>query len=375
MPPPPSAGSQSDNSSAILWVVAAVFATVGAIWFFFKSYIVIAYLSIKLFEASLLSVFNEAYFANLKALIHAAIANPMQVDLNLLITIGSGVGNWLRIPFGILLIALAFLVYVNNTTRVFKRIYSTKDLAKLEVDNWPQIAPVVDLDLVDTDIDKGRWAMALSPVRFCKRYKLLEEVRPERQEGMTRRDWDRVSVVLKRGEANKVFAMQLGPVWQGVNRLPPHIKALFAAFAARINADSKTAARLLSQLSASSRGKLDFSGVDALLNKYKESPRVKQIAETHAYVLTVMASMLEGAREDGVQASADFLWLKPLDRRLWYTLNVVGRQTPFVEVAGIFAHWVAEKEAGQKLMIPMVTEATNALDLALKEVIYRPDED
>ncbi|OGT55803.1 MAG: hypothetical protein A3F14_03060 [Gammaproteobacteria bacterium RIFCSPHIGHO2_12_FULL_43_28] len=375
MPPPPPSGSQSDNSSAILWTVAAVFATVGAVWFFFKNYIVIAFLSVKLIEAKLLSVFNEPYFTNLQAVIHAAIASPAKVDINLLTAIGSGVGNWLRIPFVILLLALAFLVYVNNTTRVFKRIYSTKALAKLECDSWPQIAPVVDLDLIDVDIDKGPWAMALSPVRFCKKYKLLEEVRPERHEGMTRRDWDRIEVVLKRGEANKLFAMQLGPVWQGVNRLPPHIRALFAAFAARFNADGKAASALLFQLNASSRGKLDFSGVDDLLKKYKDSPRVKQITESHAYVTTVMASMLEGAREDGVQASADFLWLKPLDRRLWYTLNVVGRQTPFAEVAGIFAHWVAEKEAGQKLMTPMITEATNALDLALKEVIYRPDED
>ena len=27
-----------------------------------------------------------------------------------------------------------------------------------------------------------------------------------------------------------------------------------------------------------------------------------------------MASMLAAAREDGVQASSDFLWLKPMDR-------------------------------------------------------------
>ena len=88
----------------------------------------------------------------------------------------------------------------------------------------------------------------------------------------------------------------------------------------------------------------------------------------------MMASMLEGAREDGVQASADFLWVKPLDRRFWYMMNTVGRQTPYVEVAGPFAHWIAEKEAGRKLLVPMVEEATNALELALKEVVYRPDE-
>ena len=36
--------------------------------------------------------------------------------------------------------------------------------------------------------------------------------------------------------------------------------------------------------------------------------------------------------------------------KLWYTLNTVGRQTPFLEVAGIFAHWIAEREAGRRVV-------------------------
>ena len=55
---------------------------------------------------------------------------------------------------------------------------------------------------------------------------------------MSRKDWDKIEVVLKRGEANKIFAMQLGPLWKGADKLPPHAKALFAVFAARINADT-----------------------------------------------------------------------------------------------------------------------------------------
>jgi intracellular multiplication protein IcmP len=182
-----------------------------------------------------------------------------------------------------------------------------------------------------------------------------------------------VEVSLKRGQTNKVFIMQLGPLWHSVDRLPPHVRALFAIFAGRHNSDPGAVA-LLKQLSSSATTKLDFTGVDQLLKKYIDTKPVQQVIQSHAYILTVMASMLVLARLDGVQASADFLWLKPLDRRLWYTLNTVGRQTPFTEVAGIFAHWVAEKELGKKLQIPMVEEATNALELALKEIIYKPDE-
>lgn len=374
MPAAPQQPSSNDNSAGIIWGIAAIFATVGMVWYAFKSYIVYSFLLIKLYEVDFLSLFNAPYFAPLRTAIVKALANPGAVNFPELIAIGQGAGDILRYPFVIILFVLAFVVYLGNATRVFRRAYSMKELAELEKDNWPQIAPIVKLDLLKTDIDKGPWAMALTPMQFCKRNKLLEEVRPQRREGMQRKEWNRINIVLKRGEANKIFALQLGATWQDVRQLPLHTKALFAAFAARINADSAGAAKLLERLNVSSTTKLDFAGVDELLNKHLNTKIVQQIIASHAYVLTVMASMLERARDDGVQACADFLWLKPLDRRLWYTLNTVGRQTPFVEVAGIFGHWISEKEAGRKILIPMVEETTKALELAIKEVVYRPDE-
>lgn len=89
----------------------------------------------------------------------------------------------------------------------------------------------------------------------------------------------------------------------------------------------------------------------------------------------MLPSLLEFARQDGVLPSAEFLWLKPLDRRLWFLLNCVGRQTPFAEIAGAFAHWKAEKEFGKPLTVPMVEEAVNGLEIAVKEIIYKPDEE
>lgn len=374
MPAAPQQGNQSDHSTSILWGVAACFAVLGGLWYAFKSYIALIYLSIKLYEVKFLSIFASAYFSPLETHIREAITRAKVISFPEVVTLGQAVGDYLRFPFVIILVVLAFVVYLGNSTRVFRRIYSMREFAQLEKTNWPQITPVVQLDLIKTDIDKGPWAMALTPIQFCKRYKLLEEVRPQRREGMSRREWDKIEVILKRGDANKVFALQLGAVWKGVNYLPPHAKALFAVFAARINADSKLAEKMLLQLSRSSTTKLDMNGVDDLIKKHANTKLVQQTIQPHAYVLTVMASMLAAAREDGVQATADFLWLKPLDRRMWYTLNTVGRQTPFVEVGGVFAHWLAEKEAGRKLLVPMVEEATKALELALKEVVYRPEE-
>ena len=86
------------------------------------------------------------------------------------------------------------------------------------------------------------------------------------------------------------------------------------------------------------------------------------------------ASFLSASRDDGVVPSSEFLWLKPLDRRLWYMLNSVGRQTPFAEVGGPFAHWLAEKSMGRRLIAPMIDEAIKALEIAVKEIQLSPKE-
>lgn len=375
MAAPSGGGGQPDNSAGILWGIAAIFALCGGVWFAFKTYIVSFFLYIKLYELyGITHVSSNPYFDRLEAAIQAALVVPQNVTFHDLILVGNGVGAWLRIPLAAFLLLLAVIVYFGNAVRVFRNTYQMKDLAKLEKENWPQIAPVMNVDLVKTDLDQGPWAMAMTPMQFCKRHKILIEMPVRRTEGMSRKDWDRIEVTLKRGDANKLFAMQLGPLWAGTARLPVHARALFAAFSARIHADGPASEKLLRQLSASAQGKLDISSVNELLRKYENTKEVQKIVQKHAYVSTVMASMLEGAREDGVQASADFLWLKPLDRKLWYTLNTVGRQTPFVEVAGIFAHWISEKEAARKILVPMVEEATKALELSLKEIIYKPDE-
>ncbi|EKD54277.1 MAG: hypothetical protein ACD_60C00100G0014 [uncultured bacterium] len=372
---PPAQPNQSDNSMGTLWVVAACCVFSAVLWIAFKKQVIYFYFHVKLLEINFLSLFTDQ-LQDVRTTILNTLNNPdvNQVSFEYVIKVGQAVGEYLRYPLVVIIFMLALLIFFTSGTRVFKRIYSMRDLAELEKKNWPQITPVVHLDLVHKDIDKGSWAMALTPMQFCKKHQLLEEYKRQPQEGMTHKEWNRIEVNLKRGKANKLFAVQLGPMWPGVDRLPPHIKALFGAFAARINGDTKAAFDLFTQINLSSTGKLNFAGADELCKKHENTKLVQHVIQSHAYLLTVMAEMLHAARSDGVQASADFLWLKPVDRRLWYMLNTVGRQTPFVEVAGPFAHWIAENEIGRRLLVPMVSEATNALGIALKEILYKPDE-
>lgn len=362
---------QSDSSMTILWFSVAVIAAIVIIWMFFKKELVWFYFQIKLYEINFISFFTSRY-TDIRTAILSADFN--QITLDEVDLIGKAVGNILRIPLTILFILLAILLYSSNVNRRFTNTYTMQRLAEFEKQNWPQVGIITDLklNLTKENIDKGPWAMALTPMQFCKRFRLIEELRPA--EGSSFKAKKKIEVILKRGKANAIFSMQLGPLFEGIEQLPPYALALFAVFAARINGDTKSAYQLLEQLAKTAAKKLDITGALALCQKHAKSRLVQTIIESHAYTLTLMASLLEAARTDGVQASADFLWLKIVDRKLWYMLNSVGRQTPFVEIAGAFAHWLAEKEFGRKLIVPMIDEATNALDIALKEIIYRPDE-
>ena len=60
---------------------------------------------------------------------------------------------------------------------------------------------------------------------------------------------------------------------------------------------------------------------------------------------------------------------------MWYMLNSVGRPTATIEICGAFAHWLAEKKLGLPLMVPMVDEAVRGVEVALSEIIYKPDEE
>ena len=280
------------------------------------------------------------------------------------------VGYYLRFPIMIIVFLLGSVLFIKSSARRYRQVYNMSSLLNAEVVNWPQTTPILDKNLLKEDIDKGPWAMAMTPMRFAKRYKLLQERQDDFGEGFLAKK-NKISVSLIKDRANRVFTLQVGSFWYGIDKLKPHVKALYAVFAARAGRDSKAAEDLLLRLSLSASSKeFDYSGVDELLKKHGEAQAVVDVTNRHAYVLTVMASMIELARIDGVLPTASFLWLKPIDRRLWFMLNSVGRQTAVAEVAGSFAHWLAEREVEHKIRMPMIERATAALEEAIADIAY-----
>lgn len=363
--------SGGDNSLAPIWITVLVFIAFFFIWKTAHQYIVAFVFYLNVLQAKLISYFvsspqltNDVYLMQ--------TIDPASVEWKQFIELTRSVGNYIRYPVIVLLVLLAIFLYKSNITLKFRRAHNMGSLRAQEQYNWLAIMPIVKQNLVDTDLNKGPWAMALTPMEFARKYRLLKKEDALLDNPLPGQE---MTAGIKKGDAKRVFTLQLGPYWDGFERCPPHAYALAAVFMARMNRDRNSANLILETLDKTcTLGKPDFSAARPILKKYQNAQNVQEVVAKHAYLLTVLASLLEAAREDGVVPCSEFLWLKPLDRRLWYMLNSIGRQTPFSEVGGPFAHWRAEKSMGRRCLVPMIDEATKALEIAIKEVRLTPKE-
>ncbi len=351
------AEQQKDSSSDIMWLLFAIVIGFMAISYFFGDQLKYIYLSFKLIQLKLLALIYPAeYYTNAINFIEKnTVSSISMAELH---EVGKRPSYIFNIPFIAILGYWAYKVWSKNPLGKFKRVLSMQTLKESEQRLWPYISPMVNVNLMKEPFDKGPYAMALTPYDFAVKYHLLQE----------EKNVDSLDVK----KAEKLFVSQLGKPFSGFDRLRSHEKALFAIFAANGLGDKDGAMNAINEIAKSAaevgiKKMPDFSAAKPLY-KYAQDPRVLEVMSKHAYVYTLMAQMLEFARGTGVFAPPYFIWLKPRDRTLWYTLNCVGRQVAFVEVAGIFGHWKAEQIANHKLDSPYVKKSVDGLERALSEV-------
>ncbi|MCX7091319.1 MAG: type IVB secretion system coupling complex protein DotM/IcmP [Legionellales bacterium] len=361
-----------DHSLAPVWIMVMLVFTCYVIWYSAHQYIVSFVFAFNIIQAKFICYFiNDPSLKNDILLMQTL--NPSAINWDQLMDFTKHVGDYSRYPIIFMMLVGALILFRSDVTLKYRRRHTMSTLREQEQQNWPSIMPVIKEDLIATDVNTGPWAMAMTPMEFSRKHQLLKKSDALLDKSTT--PGQEMTAGLKRGDAKRIFTLQLGPAWDGFDRCPLHVRALGAVFMARMNRDKASATSILTRLDQSFvAGKLDPGDVDAVIKKHINTELVQDILARHAYVLTVMASLLEAARKDGVVPSAEFLWLKVTDRRLWYMCNCIGRQTPFAEVGGPFAHWKAEKAMGRPSRAPMIDEAIKALEIAIKEIKLSPKE-
>jgi intracellular multiplication protein IcmP len=281
--------------------------------------------------------------------------------------VANSVNRYWSFPFCIGIGVWAASIAFKNPLKDLVNSYSMKSLTESQANLWPHVKPVLRLNLLKKDPERGPWKSGRTTLEFVEHNGLLVGDSAE----------------IDKEKALRVLSKQLSDVWSGVGHLSPLHRAFFAIFAAQGNWDGreeapqvyreakKKAREGINRLAESyhkNQKNLDFEWVDDLMAKHCDHPSVKRITDSHAYVHTVMMSMLEYARLNGVLASSEFFWLRSVDRKMWYTLNNVGRSVAWPEIAGIYGHWLGEKVSESKQIRPYVLKALQALAEAMKNV-------
>ena len=168
--------SGPDNSSVLL-VIFIIFAVTWMLWHFQRQIFVYPICYMRLGEVNLIRYVlvvwgkfvsllgfhapDTLHFDGLRETIMGMLAAPKKVDLQKFEAMNSMVGEWIRYPFMLIMAVLGLYVYRKSTTLHYKTAYSMSAIKKAEVVNYPQITPVLNVNLVKQDLEKGPWARLL----------------------------------------------------------------------------------------------------------------------------------------------------------------------------------------------------------------------
>lgn len=109
------------------------------------------------------------------------------------------------------------------------------------------------------------------------------------------------------------------------------------------------------------------------VKEYKDHPKVVQILSKHAYQVTSVCGLIEGAWLGGAMPSCNCLWLKPMDRNLFYAFNNLGRDVSWIEVTGFWSHYLTEQKVGFPFPYPKVQAGVAGIDDYFENSFYTYD--
>ena len=277
--------------------------------------------------------------------------DPWQMTFAEYYRIAEGVGTRVRAGLVLAMMGLTALVYFRMKGDNFKREISLDSLMHIQAEYWKTLSPsaAFNVDKEDPSMDPPRtpfewlWDSKVN-ARDCK---------------------------LDQKACAEALKKQLGPSWHGIKELGLHAQCVAILAAAhgmegvRSNRPLELRQKIAVAYATKPPGERD-KDLRALIAPWLANKalveKVDGLASKHAYVTTALMRVLKWARDEGgVLPTAEFLWIKGLDRNLFYALNNVGRRAFHVEGVGSMAHYDAENVAQTAMLEPHVDEAVKGV--------------
>lgn len=296
-------------------------------------------------------------------------------------------GKWIRWPYALALAALGVAaIYMGRTSGLIRRL-NMESLLRHNAESFACLRPIVGRGihlLSPESYDVGPWRIARSPVQFALEHGLLLDKNgvsftedQALRRGLAHTDLPAYGQAhLDAEKAAAVLRAQLGEAFSCVAGLPAGRKALACAFLAYAEGKKKDCLKILDAVSSSYRE--TESPACPILEKPNFQRNLERTWQRHkgllvdpllirhaAFELPWFMALLTLARRKGVLASSQFLWVRPLDRPLWYALNQCGGRAAWAEGFAAWAHYTAEERAGKTLFEPRLEHAVSRLRATL----------
>lgn len=273
-----------------------------------------------------------------------------------------------------------------------RRVYSMREIMEVLSERFPSLTPAVRFNLLAREsYGSGPWRVSMSPVEWAHRHNAIyleshgkkkpiprEWIFLSKPEGsltfnehspILKDPTTRAGVRLDEERVQRLFVRHLGGVFIGFSSLPPYAQGLAAAFAAfgGGGAGRRDGQDMLDAMSRSCRenpatGKIEIEvrGAQELWARYHDAME-ESLRKHQSFWRPWMVGGLVFARTRGTLSSSQFLWLRAVDRTLWYALNQSGGRRPWVEAMGVWAHFEAEEEIDQAILEPEMLDAVEWL--------------
>jgi len=402
-------GDKSGNTSALVMIFLIIIGGGYVLWLNYGYVIVNILVLLSVFLLTLVNnisevisnsgtgryifnVFVDQYFIDSKELLISNL-NQMNVNKPTWKVAKMGfyiIGYFLRFPILFLGLFLTCRVYARSKPSRLNRTFSLITLAKYSIQSFPQIRPALIGNLLDIGFDEGPHRREASPIRFAifknalrvidggetylvkfaKKHKIDEKKRIyyitdnyDIDEGLP--------IIHERCLINintlrEAFQKQITALdrWSGVDGLPDYAKALYAIFLLNIKAgdeNKEKSKRLLDQFNSTFKStkehvrnlSFDMSGVDDVIDEYEDQPAVKKILANYTYSSTVLVALFERGTSRKAKLPPNlFLWLKEVDRGLWYALHQNLSPSAWTEAGGPRGIYLTEKKLGRKANFP-----------------------
>jgi hypothetical protein len=119
-------------------------------------------------------------------------------------------------------------------------------------------------------------------------------------------------------------------------------------------------------LSYIERPSIDTSPAEPVLAETEIQDIIGRFAAKHAFEETILLAMLEACNGLMLLPTQAFLWLKPLDRTLFYVLDSLGANGGWAEGGGAVAHYRTEVFNEKRIEVPQVEMAVTAMSRELE---------